>query len=180
MSETVRIRSTCPKTENTSANIRIERRPCPHLSGYRIQNCICPDIQSTLSTASGYRERKQRIYEYREKTVLKFSGAKHTLSTYVRIHSIVRICPNTEHYPSGMKTGSKRLEAAVLTAINTKTSACWVVPPCGLVITYRHFGYKFSPQLHNRMKNHLDTLFLNPEHSSPSETSEGLFMYQTT
>jgi hypothetical protein len=94
--------------------------------------------------------------EYRERTVRKLSDTKHTLSAYVRIHSIVRICPNTEHCPSVIKTGSKRVEAAVLTAINTKTSVCWAVPPCSLVITYRRFGYNFNVQLHNRTKNHPD------------------------
>ena len=79
--------------------------------------------------------------EYREKkTVLSFSDTKHKLSAYVRIHSSIRICPNTEHYPSVMKTGSKQMEAAVLTAINTKTFVCWAVPPSSMVITYLRFG----------------------------------------
>jgi hypothetical protein len=96
------------------------------------------------------------MYEHREENVCKVLDTKHTLSAYVRIHSIVRICPNTEYCPSLIKTGSKGVEAAVLTAINTKTSVCWVVPLCSLVITYRRFGYNFSLQLHKQMKNHPD------------------------
>jgi hypothetical protein len=145
-----------PETENTTENIRRETRHCPHLSAYRGQYSICPDRQVTLSTASGYRERKQRMSEYREKTARMFSDTKPALPAYIRIHSIVRICPNTEHCPSLIKTESKLVEAAVLTAINTKTSVCWAVPPCSLVITYRRFGYNFTLQLHNRMKNHPD------------------------
>jgi hypothetical protein len=48
------------------------------------------------------------------------------------------------------------VEAAVLTAINTKTYVCWAVPPCSLAITYRRFGYNFSLKLHSQMKNHPD------------------------
>jgi hypothetical protein len=117
---------------------------------------ICPDTEDKISYIRIHREKKS-MSEYREKkTVRKFSDTKHTLSAYVRIHSIVPICPNSELCPSVIKTGSKRVEAAVLAAINTKKSVCWTVPPCSLFITCRRFGYNFSLQFHNRMKNHPD------------------------
>ena len=125
----------CPDAEDKISYVRIHKSHYPHL----------------LDT-----ERENNVYMNIEKKMSASFRVLSTHSSYVRINSIVRICPNTEHFPPLIKTGSKRVEAAVLTATNTKTSVCWAVPSCSLVITYRRFGYNFSLQLHNRMKNHPD------------------------
>jgi hypothetical protein len=104
-----------------------------HMSGYTGQTVHnCPDVQDKLSTTV-------RIYRT---NCPQLSGC--------RARSF-RIClPLTN-------AASKRVEAEVFAVINMKASVFRGVPPCGLSVTYRRFGYICTLQLYNRIKKSIWT-----------------------